>query len=138
MGLDASLDLAKAMRAALLANAYISGQVGSRILSSWGDDTAAPLIRFEFGRVQRFEMDGAGDGSESRIALHVFTSEATPMVALKIAEQIRTVLQDASLSLDGSHTVAITYDDTIPVGVDSDDPDLQHVVVRFTALTTAK
>lgn len=138
MGLNASLDLAKAMRALLIADSYTASQVGTRVVSSWGDTTAAPLIRFEFGRVQRFEMDGAGDGSETRISLHVFASETVPVVALKIAERIRVLLQDTSLTLDGSDTVALTYDDTITIGVDSDDPELQHVVVRFTALTASK
>lgn len=141
MSADAGLDLFAAVRAALIADTFIQSKVAGRVFSSWGNqDVAHPLIRMSLGRASDFEMDGTAgveDGSETDISVHVFTSEDAPVVSRQIASKARDVLKNASLSLAGSHLVAIQFRDIIQI-TDPDDPKLQIAVCRFRATTTAK
>lgn len=141
MSLDAGLDLFAAVRAAVIADTFLQSKVAGRVFSSWGNqEEAHPLIRMSLGRSERFEIDGPDggrDGSETDISVHVFTSETAPIVCRQMASKVRDVLQDASLTLTGSDTVAFQFRDIIQV-TDPDDPSLQIAVVRFRAQTTAK
>lgn len=138
MSLDAGLDLFAAVRAALVGDTFIQSKVNGRVFSSWGNQKVAmPLIRMSLGRAERFEMDGAGDGSETDISVHVFTTEDAPVVCRQIASKVRDVLQDAPLTLTGSDLFAFEYRDTIQIQ-DPDSPSLQMAVLRFRAQTTTK
>lgn len=138
MSADAGLDLFAAVRAALIGDAFIQGKVAGRVFSSWGNqDVAHPLIRMSLGRSERFEMDGALDGSETDISVHVFTAEDAPLICRQIASKVRDVLQDASLPLAGSYVFDFQFRDIIQI-TDPDDPKLQIAVCRFRATTTAK
>lgn len=138
---DAGLDLLKAVRAALIADAYISSTVSARVFSSWANVATAPFIRMRIGRSERFEIEGetsSGDGSETEFSLHIFAAEEAPNVCRRLAGRVRDVLQDNDITLDDSNTIALQYRDTIPLGSDPDDPSLQMAVVRFVAMTTSK
>lgn len=141
MSADAGLDLFAAVRSALVADAFIQGKVNGRVFSSWGNQNEShPLIRMSLGRAEPFEIDtadGPANGSETTISVHVFTAEDAPIVSRQIASKVRDVLQDADLSMTGSHTVAFQFRDIIQQ-IDPDDPKLQMAVVRFRALTTSK
>lgn len=141
MSLDAGLDLFAAVRAALIADGYINGQVAGRVFSSWANqDVSPPLIRMSLGRSERFEIDGPNgtlDGSETDFSVHVFTSEDAPIVCRQIASKVRDVLQDSTPTMTGSEVVAFQYRDTNQFS-DPDDPLLQIGVVRFRVQTTAK
>lgn len=141
MSLDAGLDLFAAVRAALVADGYINGQVAGRVFSSWANqDVTPPLIRMSLGRSERFEIDGtteSDDGSETAISVHVFTLEDSPILSRQIANRVRSVLQDNDLALAGSDTVAFQFRDIMQL-TDPEDPRLQMAVVRFMALTTSK
>lgn len=141
MTADAGLDLFKAVKAALVGDATVNGLVAGRVFSSWGNqDAIAPLIRMNLGRTERFEMDtvgGSADGSETTFGVHIFTKEDAPIVCRQLASRVRDVLQDASLVLTGSDTVAFQFRDIVQLP-DPDDPALQMAVVRFQAMTTAK
>ena len=138
MSADAGLDLFAAVRAAMVGDTFINSKVVGRVFSSWGNQEAAtPLIRMSLGRSEQFEMDGAGDGSETDISVHVFTTEDAPIVCRQIASKVRDVLQDADLTLTGSHTFDFQFRDIIQL-TDADSPSLQMAVVRFRAQTTTK
>lgn len=138
MSLDASNDLFKAVRAALLADTWLASQVGTRIFSSWDNqDAQHPIIRMKTVDVRPFEMDGMGEGSETDFWVHIFTAEASPIVCSQIAEKVRTILNRAPLSLDGSDAFSIDWRRTIP-RKDDQSPSLQMAVVQFTAYTAAK
>lgn len=141
MSLDAGLDLFAAVRAALIADGYINGQVAGRVFSSWANqDVSPPLIRMSLGRSERFEIDGttdSGDGSETPISVHVFTVEEAPIVCRQIASKVRDALQDSDPALTGSNTVAFQFRDILQIA-DPESPSLQMAVVRFNAMTTTK
>jgi hypothetical protein len=139
---DAGLDLFKAVRSVLVADTYIASQVGSgsaaRIYSSWGNQTVtAPFIRFWLGTTAPFEMDGAGEGSETDFSVYVFTSEPAQTLCRTIAAKVKDLLHNQDPALDGSYCVSFLHKNTI-MSRDDEDPNLQMAVVRFTALTTTK
>lgn len=134
MSTDGTLDLFKAVRAAILADAYLATKFGARVFSSWGNqDAATPLARLWAGSRQ-FEMDGAGVGSEIDLWIYVFTTEDGATVGRTIANKVRDVLEGASLTLDAAKLIALDYRDTIARRDDA-SPSLQTVIVRFLATT---
>lgn len=138
MSKDAALDLLAAVRAALVADTYVQSKVNGRVFSSWGNqEVSTPLIRMSIGLTKQFEMDSAGDGSETPISVHVFTTEDAPIVCRQIASKVRDVLQDSDPALTGSNSVAFQFRDIIQT-TDPDSPSLQMAIVRFVAMTTAK
>lgn len=139
MTTDAGLDLFKAVRNAIVADGYLSGQVSTRVFSSWDNQTVvAPFIRMWLGTTQQFEMDGGGNGSETDFSVYVFTKESAPILCRTIAAAMRDLLDDGdeTLTLDGSDFVSFQFKDII-MSRDDEDPTLQMAVVRFTALTTS-
>lgn len=138
MTVDAGLDLFKAVRSVLIADSYIASQVGTRVFSSWGNQTeTAPFIRMWLGTTQPFEMDGGGEGSETDFSVYVFTEEAAPILCRTIAAAVKDLLHNLEPTLDGSDCVSFLHKNTI-MSRDDEDPNLQMAVVRFTALTTTK
>lgn len=141
MSLDAGLDLFAAVRAAMIGDAFIHGKVAGKVFSSWANqEVTPPLIRMSLGRSERFEMDGPDgplDGSETDISVHVFTSEAAPIVCRQIAGKVRDALQDAEPDLAGSEVVSFQFRDIIQM-TDPGDPSLQMAVIRFRVTTTSK
>ena len=138
MSTDAGLDLLAAVRTALVADTFVQGLVAGRVFSSWGNqDVATPLIRMSLGRAERFEMDFAGDGSDTSISVHVFTAEDAPVQCRQIASRVRDVLQDAPLALSGSNLFQLQFRDILQIP-DPQSPALQMAVVRFNAFTTTK
>lgn len=134
MSADATLELLKAVRAALAADATVAGHVGARIATDWGSKLTAPYIRLSVPDVRPWE-DDCGDGSEYTLRAHVFAKDGGPVTASKIAALVRTVLQDADLDVEGAALRWITYDQTINQQ-DPDDPTLRMAVVAFKAVTT--
>jgi hypothetical protein len=138
MTVDAGLDLFKAVRSVLVADSYVASQVGTRVFSSWGNQTeTAPFIRMWLGTTQPYEMDGGGEGSETDLSVYVFTSEAAPVLCRTIAAKVKDLLHNHEPTLDGSDCVSFMHKNTI-MSRDDEDPNLQMAVVRFTALTTTK
>lgn len=135
MSADASLELLKAVRAALIADATIAGYVGNRVVTDWGSSLEAPLIRLSIPNVRQYETD-CGDGSEYSLRVHVFVAESGPIVSSRIAARVRDVLQDAELTIDDANLWWLTYDQTIN-SQDRDDPTLRMAVVAFQAVTTS-
>lgn len=138
MSLDAGSDLFKAVRAALLADTYLVTQLGNRVFSTWDNqDVATPMIRMSAPVSRMYEIDGAGEGSDTDLWVHVFTAESSTLVCRAIATKVRALLGGNDLALDGSNTVAIDYRDTL-MRRDDTSPLLQIAIVRFRALTTTK
>lgn len=134
MSADAPLELLRAVRAALVADATIAGHVGNRVATDWGSALAAPFIRLSVPDVRGFETD-CGDGSEYTLRVHVFAKDAGPVMARTLASRVRTVLANADLVVDGAALWWITFDQTISQ-LDRDDPTLRMSVVTFKAATT--
>jgi hypothetical protein len=141
MTVDAGLDLFKAVRAVLIADSYITSQVGSptRVYSSWDNqNVATPFIRFWLGATAPYEMDGGGEGSETDFSVYVFTQESgTPVNCRTIAAKVKDLLHNQAPALDDSYCVSFLHKNTI-MSRDDENPNLQMAVVRFTALTTTK
>lgn len=139
MSTDAGLDLFKAVKAVLAADAYIASQCGTRIYSTWGNEEAAhPLIRMWAGDALPFELDGGGEGSETDFQITVFTAERGQTVARTIGNRVRDLLKDNdAMPLDGSNIVAFQFSGMSMIR-DPEDPELQQAVVRFKAQTTTK
>jgi hypothetical protein len=144
MSRDATLELFKAVRSALVADATIAGHVGTganaRISTEWGNVLASPYMRLSIPMVTRFEADGdsdeEADGSEYTLRVHVFVKEAGPILSAQLAALVRDVLQDANLTVDAADLWWLTYDQTVNVQ-DGDDPTLRMAVVTFKAATTS-
>lgn len=135
MSTDAGLDLFKAVRAAILADTYLAAQLGARVYSSWDNqDAATPLVRMSIPAARKFEMDGAGVGSETDLWVHVFTVESGSAVCRAIANKVRDVLDGQALALDGSSLISLDFRDVVPVR-DDQSPKLQMLIVRFQAET---
>lgn len=133
MSTDGTLDLFKAVRAAILADSYLTSKLATRVFSSWSNqDAPTPLARMRASSRQ-FEMDG-GVGSEVDLWVHIFTTEDGSTVARTIANKVRDVLEGASLTLDDANLVALDYRETIH-NRDANSPSLQVVIVRFLATT---
>jgi hypothetical protein len=135
MSRDATLELLKSVRSALIADATVATAVSTRVATDWGSSLTAPFIRLSARVTGQFE-DDAGDGSEYAIKVHVFAKEAGPVLSAQIAARVREVLQDAELVVTGADLWWLTYDQTIPL-TDPDDPTLSQRVVSFNAVTTS-
>jgi hypothetical protein len=135
---DAGNDLLKAIVAAIKADTALASHIGTRVFSSWeNQEVAMPLIRLSLPVSRQFEADGAGEGSETDIWVHVFTTESAPIVCRTIAGLVRDVLERASLALDGSDLIALDYRDTL-IRRDDQSPLLQTAIVRLMATTSSK
>lgn len=138
--LDGALDLFKAIRSALMADAELSGQVGQRIFTDWSNDADTPFIRLHSPSSLNFEADDGetgAEGSEVSINVHVFAAENGPVVCRRIADRVRRVLRnEASLVLDSTDLWSLIFIDTINRGQDPENPKLQTAIVRFRAVTT--
>jgi len=135
---DAAYDLLAAVRSALIAHPGVAGLVGEKVLSSWGDSTAAPLLRIQVPDAIKFEADtgdGEADGAESTVNVHCFTKEPAPLVCSILAGHVRAALDAASLALATTDLWHITYTGT-RYRQDTADPDLRMAIVSFTAVTT--
>jgi len=130
---DATLELFKAVRTALIGDTAIATAVSTRIATDWGVQLAAPFIRLSVPSVRPWE-DDCGEGSEYTLRVHVFASDRA--TTGNIAARVREVLQDASLTVTGSDLWWCDYDQTINAQ-DPDDPTLTMAVVAFKAVTTA-
>jgi hypothetical protein len=134
MSRDATVELFKAVRLALLADATISAAVATRIATDWGVVLTSPYIRLSVPTVRRFE-DDCGDGSEYTLRVHVFANDR--IVTGNLAAQVREVLQDREdMALSGADVWWFDYDQTINQQ-DPDDPTLTMAVVVFKAVTTS-
>lgn len=137
--LDGTLDLFKAVRAALIADPVLAPQLGSRVFTDWSNQTEFPFIRLHSPSSLNFEADGQVDseeGSEIDLSVHVFAAESGPVVCRRIADRVRRVLRDATLTLDTSDLWSLQHRDTLNRGQDPANPKLQTAIVRFRAVTT--
>lgn len=133
---DPASDLIKAMRAALVADATVSGIVAGRVYSDWNSGTAFPRIHIATPTLSDWE-DSCGPGVEAGITIHCFAKgdgAGTARNALGYA--VKEALDEAALPLDGNELLWIDYVDTIPLS-DPDDPTIHQAVVRFTAVAAA-
>ena len=134
---DASNELLKAARAALVGAAGLSA-IGNRVFSSWDNqEEALPIIRMTIPNVRQYEIDGGGDGCEMDLNIAVFTTESAPIACTNYAAAIRNALDQAALALDTSDLIALDYLDTIRRH-DDQSPLLQMAVLRFLAIATTK
>lgn len=133
---DATLDLYKAVRAALINDSAVAADVGNRITSDWGATPNHPCIRLHIPESRKYEAD-CGDGAEHRVHVHIFTAESGPVVVSRIAANVRAALEEASLTLDDADLWWISYEQTI-TRRDPDDPLLQTARVEFAAVTSDK
>lgn len=132
---DATLDLYKAVRAALVNDSAVAADVGNRVTSDWSAVLNHPCIRLQIPEVRDAGYDCAD--SEHRVHVHVFAAESAPVVTSRIAANVRAALEEASLTLDDADLWWIKYEGTIPRR-DPDDPLLQTARVEFTAVTSDK
>jgi len=135
MSRDATLELLKAVRTALIGDATVAGHVGNRVATDWGSKLADPFIRLSVPNVRQFE-DDLGDGSDYTFRVHVFVKETGPVITAELAARAREVLQDAELAVTGADLWWLTYDQTVNQQ-DPDDPTLRMAVVTFKAVTTS-
>lgn len=135
MSADASADLLKAVRAALIADATVSGYVGSRVSSDWAADLETPFLRLSVPIVKEWE-DDCGEGGEHDVRVSVF-SRGGPVERSQIAAAIRDALRNNdTISLDNSVMRQIRWVQTINLQ-EPDDPTMFSAVVRFEAITTS-
>lgn len=134
MSADATLDLMRAVRAALAGDATVAAAVGSRIATDWGSALSAPFIRLSVPDVRPYDTD-CGEGSEYTLRIHVFAKDAGPVMASTLASRVRTLLHEADLHVADAALWWITLDQTISQ-LDPDDPTLRMAVVTFKAVTT--
>lgn len=130
---DATLELFKAVRTALIGDTAIATAVSTRVAIDWGVQLTAPFIRLSCPSVRPWESD-CGEGSEYTLRVHVFANDRA--TTGNIAARVREVLQDAQLTVTGSDLWWCDYDQTINAQ-DPDDPTLTMAVVAFKAVTTS-
>lgn len=135
MSADATLELLRAVRTALVSDAEIAAAVGERVATDWAAMLSAPFMRLSAPDVRDYETD-CGDGSEYTLRVHVFAREAGPVQARQLAARVRAVLANADLEVTGAALWWLTYDQTRNQQ-DADDPALQMAIVTFKAVTTA-
>jgi hypothetical protein len=135
MSRDATLELLKSVRSALIADATVAAAVSNRVATDWGSSLTAPFIRLSANVAGRFEADGVGEGSEYSIGVHVFTKESGPVLSSQLAACIEAVLDEADLTVTGASLQWLTFDQTI-FSQDPDDPTLRMAIVRLKAATT--
>jgi len=136
MSLDPTVDIFKSVRAALIADPTIVSTVSERVASDWAIQMAEPFIRLSAPVTKPFEMDGAGDGAETKLRVHCFANASGPATVGRLAARVRAVLQNADLSIDGSETTACQYVQTMTTA-DPDEPGLRMAVVEFTITTSS-
>jgi hypothetical protein len=134
---DATLDLYKAVRAVLAADAAVAADVpAARILSDWSRTPNTPFIRLHIPQVLPWEAD-CGEGGEHTVHVHVYTAEESPIVVSRIAANVRQALDGARPTLDDAELWWIEYAGTI-ARKDPESPNVQTARVEFTAVATDK
>lgn len=132
---DASADIFKAVRGAILADVSLAALLGTRVFQTYANQNeASPLVRMSIPAVRNFEVDGGGEGGEHDLYVNVFTEEPAPTIARQIANKIRDALA-GPLTLDDADLVSLDYSDTVHRR-DDQNPNLQMIVLRFLIIAT--
>lgn len=135
MSADASADILKSIKAALIADGAVSGFVGSRVASDWSLNLAPPFIRLSIPIVTEWE-DDCGEGGEHDVRVSIFT-RGGPVERSQIASAVRNLLRNNdALALDNSVMRQMRWVQTINLQ-EPDDPTMFSAVVRFEAITTS-
>jgi len=128
-GSDGQLALQKALVAALKNNTDAGANVFDDV------PTSNPYPRITFGPIQVLpNLADCMDGSEAFVQIDVWSQSKIGMVETKtIAGQIRSILQDATLTLDGHELQMMQIDNAQYLR----DPDglTKHAAITFRALT---
>lgn len=132
MSEDATPDLFKPVRVALLADAALAATVGDRVASDWSTKLDPPFMRMSIPRSLPYE-DDCGEGSEVTLRVHVWAKGE--LECSRLAARVRRVLDAASLDITGHRLRDITYNKTdyLP---DASVPKLRMAVAEFTIVTT--
>lgn len=136
--MSASVELLKAVRAALVADAEIAAAVGDRVSSEWGTVLTAPFIRLSLPSDDLFEADGPDgpdEGSEHKLNVHIFANSSSPVAIGNLAARVRKVLDKADLDVAGADLWWCRYRQTLN-RPDPDDPTLRMAIVAFEVVTT--
>lgn len=128
MSIDPSLAIQKAIFAALLNNTAAGGNVFDRV------SAANPFPRITHGSIVVNDWPyGCMAGSECFIDVDVWSREPGYPQVKTIADQVREILDDADLTLEGHHLELLSYRDSAV----SRDPDglTNRARMTFYALT---
>ena len=130
---DPVLELQKAVRAALIADADFNGAVAGRVYDAIPVGAGYPFAAF--GPMQVASYDGAAmNGVEVAIDVEIWSRAAAGRVeALTLAERARAVLHDADLTLD---TATFTNCRLINQRVirDNDGGSTTQIILTFRAI----
>ncbi len=126
-------DLQKAVYQALKADGALSSQLGANWLYDDIPQTADfPYVVIDQMRVNDWST-GTERGSEHIIMLHVWSRDHGRSEAYRIADAVRTALEDAELTLGDNHLINLVhqYSDLKR----DEDGESWHGVMRFRAVT---
>lgn len=132
--LDATPEITATVRAAIMAEPGLAS-IGDRISTDWGLPLAPPYVRLQVPTVRPFEDDCAGDGTEHRLTVHVFTKERGTSQRSQFAGLVRKVLHRAALPLATSSLWWCEFRDGQNY-TDPEDPELQIARLVFEIVTT--
>jgi len=106
-----ALDLQKAVRAALVADAGVTALVGQRVYDEPPQDVTFPYLRFGETQPSAFDTDTT-EGSEVSLSLEAHSRSASGRVeAVRIVEAVKEALhrQEASLTLAQHNLVEMIF-----------------------------
>jgi hypothetical protein len=127
-----SVDPSLALQGAIV-NALVAANVaGGRILDQPPIDAVYPYVTIGEGQVLA-DLADCYDGSECFLDIHVWSRAVGYPETKRIADQVRGVLHDADLVLDGHSLELLHFQDARTLR----DPDglTSHVAMTFRALT---
>ncbi|MGB0087082.1 MAG: DUF3168 domain-containing protein [Rhodomicrobiaceae bacterium] len=126
-------DLQKAAYAALIANAPLTSLLGGeRVYDDVPQDAAFPYVAIDQMRLNEWST-GTERGSEHILMLHIWSRYDGKREAYEIADAIRSVLDDAELTLDDNRLINVTHQFS-DLKRDTDG-ETYHGVMRFRAVT---
>lgn len=135
MAKDHSLAVRRAIVTALKADEGVSALVGDRVHAEQPTEgTAWPFIRYGLSAVTPYEAS-CWDGSEHDVTLHAFANGPGTDNVLKLAEAVRSALEDTGLPLPGGIELIVCTWTSTDVLRDTDETGAYHAVLRFTVQT---
>lgn len=128
-----ALELQKAIHAALSGDAALSGRLGgAKIFDATPAGVAFPYL--SFGRTSIYDWStGTESGTEQLFTVHVWSKARGKTETLEIMENVRQLLDDASLGMAAHQLVNLRLE-FAEVRYDA-DLSLHHGMLRFRALT---
>jgi hypothetical protein len=130
---SAAIALRKAVFATLSASSELTARLGgNRIHDHAPANVPFPYLTFGLTSMQDWST-GTEDGNEHIFTVHVWSKAKGLSETLELMEAVRTVLHDASLSLQGHHLVNLRRE--FEEARFDDDLVVHHGILRFRAVT---